>query len=698
ITSVMMTLMQTTQNSENEPLPEEGTIRSNTIMFELLDTLRSIDVHENNLVKFLEYVDSLGGDFNGAASAIALGYNNPLTLYSTTVKDKNGLPKQLNPSNMFSSLMGGGAMVGAGSTGGTGSTSGSMGGSMGGSMMGGGAMGSGSGMSSPMMNTLEVWQEMIDNRELLDKQYDVVWGDWPTQWNEVVLVVDANYEINDVFLYALGLKDSAELEEMFKALIEGKEFEVKSQTWTYDDIIGTEYALILPCDLYKKNGTEYTYMGGDSVYMNSLLENSEKIKITAIIKPDEDAVATSITGAIGYLPSLTTHILDYTAQSDIVKAQLLDPTRDVITGLRFPATDGSEIELSAAEKAEILRGVFAKMTDAERAAAYTKFMCTLSDEDAEDIVAGQLAMMSPDQIRESILATLEAQTGMSRDALEGYLGAMSDEEYSELVRDLFVKQAQAMYAAEMQAVLSSKTQGELSEMLMSTLETMPDEEITEKFVEYIPKTVSDMSYEEVLELLGYADKKYPTSVKIYADTFEAKDKIVSLIDAYNKKCTDEGREEDVINYTDYVGLMMSSVSTIIDIISYVLIAFVSISLVVSSIMIGIITYISVLERTKEIGILRAVGASKKDIARVFNAETLIIGFTAGALGIIITMGLSVIANIIIEHFTDVGNLARMPVDGAIVLILISVGLTMLSGLIPAGVAAKKDPVEALRSE
>jgi len=214
----------------------------------------------------------------------------------------------------------------------------------------------------------------------------------------------------------------------------------------------------------------------------------------------------------------------------------------------------------------------------------------------------------------------------------------------------------------------------------------------------MPPVVSDGAYSDRLHAFGCADENNPTSISIYTDTFEKKDHLTNLIAEYNEICVEEGRDEDVISYTDYVALMMSSISTIINIISYVLIAFVSISLVVSSIMIGIITYISVLERTKEIGILRAIGASKKDISRVFNAETLIIGFSAGIIGIAFTLLFCIPANMIIHHLTDISNLAQLPWQGGVILVAISMVLTTIAGLLPAGIAARKDPVESLRSE
>ena len=291
----------------------------------------------------------------------------------------------------------------------------------------------------------------------------------------------------------------------------------------------------------------------------------------------------------------------------------------------------------------------------------------------------------------------EAQ-GMDENTVAMYLSTMSEEDINSIALQALTAAIQAQAKESAESSLSSSTSEELAASLDAVLSSMTDEEVVNTFSDYMPETVSDSTLKDNLKLFGQADRDDPSYILIYADTFASKDEISTMISDYNAQKTSEGKEEDVIHYTDYVALMMSSISTIINVISYVLIAFVSISLVVSSIMIGIITYISVLERTKEIGILRAVGASKKDISRVFNAETLIIGFTAGAIGIGITLLLCIPANIIIKSLTDISNLARLPAVGGVALVLISMLLTTISGLIPSHLAAKKDPVEALRNE
>ena len=237
---------------------------------------------------------------------------------------------------------------------------------------------------------------------------------------------------------------------------------------------------------------------------------------------------------------------------------------------------------------------------------------------------------------------------------------------------------------------------QLSDEQKAYIATLSQEELAELMQTY--SSNANATYDSNLTKLGVVDLNKPSTINLYPKDFDSKDMITNIISDYNDKQTQEGKEENVINYTDLVGIMMSSVSTIIDVISYALIAFVGISLVVSSIMIGIITYISVLERTKEIGILRSIGASKKDVSRVFNAETLIVGLVAGLLGIGVTLLLNIPINIIINMLVGITGIAKLPVGGAIILVVISVVLTMVAGLIPARFAAKRDPVEALRSE
>jgi putative ABC transport system permease protein len=607
------------------------------------------------------------------------GYDVPLHIYSTDTVD--GVT-QLNPSRMFEGMAGGGSASSSNTTAASGSAL------------------SGMGSASSLMSTsagLSIWQEMIDNEELMAEQYDVIAGRWPSSYDEVVLVVDQNNEVNDVFLYALGFKDNEELKDMMSAVMSGENFNAESDSWAFDEILDREFALVLPSDCFRKrdDGT-FEYMGENESFMKVKIEDSLKLKIAGIVRPNPEAVAASLSGAIGYTSELTDYILEKTAASDVVKAQLADETLDILSGLKFD--DGTTEIPTGAAMAPYIREEIAAMSSADRAAVYAKKAAAMSDEDAAAQAGQQLASMPAEMVTEMIRTVMIEQSGMEAAVVDGYMATMSAEDLSATALSIVTAQVKAAYAAEVEAQLGTLSTDELAAQLDAMLETLPDEAVAENYAEYMPAWFSDSTYEKNLRLLGYNAKTSPTSVNIYARTFEDKDMIAEIIAEYNRQCSEDGREEDIINYTDYVALMMSSISTIINVISYVLIAFVSISLVVSSIMIGIITYISVLERTKEIGILRAIGASKKDISRVFNAETLLVGLTSGTIGIGVTLLLCIPANIIIKHLTDISNLARLPWVGGVALILISMTLTLIAGLIPAGIAAKKDPVEALRSE
>ncbi len=665
----MSSLMSSLVASREEKLEshEAGRVYSNAMMYELMDTMMSTDVHQNNLTDFISFIESDESGISEYASIIMYGYDVPLNIYSADTTD--GVT-QLNPLSLFSAMG-----------------------------MGMNADGESSSISSIMASAsgMDIWQKMIDNEQLMSEQYDVIAGHWPKTFDEVVLVVDENNEINDIYLYALGFKDSAELKDMMSAVAAGEKFNADDESWSYDEILNHEFALVLPSDCYQKNddGT-FTYMGDNEAYMKVVIENAQKLKISGIVRPNSEAVATSMTGAIGYTSALTDYLIDQAADAEIVLAQLADEKTDVLTGLPFD--DGTTEVPTGADMAPYIKEAISAMSSADKAAIYTKQVSTMSDEEAAASAAEQLAAMPADAVTEMVRSVMTEQSGMDESTVSAYLASMSEEDFANTALSIIAAQVKAAYTANIETQLGSHSTDELAESLDVMLESLSDEQVAEKFGEYMPVWFSDSTYEENLEAFGYCDKTSPTSVSIYAETFASKDAIADIISDYNKRCSDEGREEDVINYTDYVALMMSSISTIINVISYVLIAFVSISLVVSSIMIGIITYISVLERTKEIGILRAIGASKRDISRVFNAETLLVGLTSGLIGIVVTLLLCIPANIIIKQLTDISGLAQLPIVGGVALVLISMALTLIAGLIPSNFAAKKDPVEALRSE
>ena len=558
-----------TGNSDSEEHEDKSKIYSNDIMGDMINTMVK-EVKSNNLSEFKKYIENGSSDIKSYVSDIQYSYDVPLNIY---MKDTSNGVEQLNPGTMFDSIYGEGAT----------SASSSM----------------SSGMGMGMFSNSSVWNQLLGNQQVLDEQYDVLAGHWPENFNEVVLVADKKNEVDDYTLYSLGLKDPEEVRTLFKKMMVGESYETeKDISYTFDEILDTEFKLVMPTDMYKYNDVTGTWddYSKDDKYMTNVVNNGTDIKVCGIIRPNDDAVSTSLSSGIGYTAKLTEYIIEEVKNSEIAKAQLADTSVDVFTGVPFDNDRNTEITM---------------------------------------------------------------------DDVNAYMATLSPEE-----------------SAQMQAMTSG----------------MSDDQILQLFSASLKARTTDATLDSNKSKLGITDLDTPSQIDIYATDFDSKEKVQNIIKDYNKLQQDDVKEENVINYTDYVGIMMSSVSTIINAISYVLIAFVAISLIVSSIMIGIITYISVLERTKEIGVLRSIGASKKDVSRIFNAETLIEGFVSGALGIVVTLLLCIPANALIKHLTDISNVAQLPVAGGVILIIISMFLTFIAGLIPAKLAAKKDPVGALRSE
>lgn len=551
VTSMLEAMMGNGEKEEHN----DNKIYSRPIVNNILETV-STKLQTNNLEEFKKYLESGDTNIKDYINAIQYEYNLNLNIYK---QNEDKTYQQVNPSKVFDELGFGEMMESRQSTS---------------SMMSG----------SMTMTQTDVWNEMLDNQNLLQSQYDVLAGKWPTKYNEVVLIVDENNEVSDYTLYSLGIKDIKELNESMEKIKNKEKVEAgESESYSYDDLLNYKFKILLNTDYYKESGNAWQDMSNDDEYMKNVVDNAEEITIVGIIKPNEENVSSSGAGMIGYTKELKEYVINKINETEIVKEQKESPNINVFTGIEFPENQNSSFDYS-------------QLTDEQR-----MYMSTLSE-------------------------------------------------------------------------------AELAELMKNYAEN------------------STATYDSNLSTLGVVDLNKPSTINIYPKDFESKDMITTKISEYNDKQTNDGKEENVITYTDIVGVMMSSVSTIINVISYVLIAFVGISLVVSSIMIGIITYISVLERTKEIGILRSIGASKKDVSRVFNAETLIIGLVAGLIGIVVTLLLNIPINMIIKSIVGISNISKLPTAGAIILVVISVGLTMIAGLIPARFAAKRDPVEALRTE
>lgn len=551
---------------------------------------------------------------------------------------------------------------------------------------------------SPMGSQMILWQEMLpgDNGKLvsplLEKQYDVVYGSWPTEYNEIVLVLDKNNEIDDMTLYALGLKSKEDIDELAQAAFDGTVVEVPQLRWSYEEICDMEFRTVFSADCYtldEKTGL-YTDLRDTQTGLKYLYDNGTVLKVSGIIRPNEDAVTGMLTGSIAYTSELTEYVIEKNRASAAVSAQLADASTDIFSGLPFQENTGN---LTDAQKAAELREYIGTLDEKGKADAYTEIMSIPSAEELDAMVSQAMASVTRADIEAAMTQAMTTQMGMAESTVQEYIAAMSDEDITELFTENVAEQIKAEYAENVSAQLAAMSTAQLAGALDMSLETYTEEQMA--VYHDVVLEFSDSTYEDNLRLLGYVDLDSPATVNLYASTFEDKDVIEDAIAAYNDS-VDEFKQ---IAYTDYVGLMMSSVTTIINAITYVLIAFVAISLIVSSIMIGVITLISVQERTKEIGILRAIGASKKNVSHMFNAETVIIGFTSGALGIGVTYLLCIPINLILHHLTGINNLsAILPWQVALILIAISIILTLFAGIIPSRSAAKKDPVVALRSE
>ena len=667
-TSLMTSMMNVRDNAEENRDPDR--IYTNDISTEMMKTMLS-EMQTNNLAEFKEYLESDPDGISASIEEIQYSYDSNLYIYGHSA---DGDIMQINPSTVMSAMMGQSMADNVSQMTNTYS-----------SLMG-----------SSSMSSYDAFRELLST-DMLKTEYEVLAGRLPEAYNEVVVLVTDRNELSDVTLYTLGLRDQGELEGMMSSVMAGESFDLDTGdlSFSYDDLMGMEFSMLTAPEFYQKNddGT-WTDMRSDSEFMEQAAENGLKLKVVGILKPDADSLISSTnSGGIGYTHALTEYMIDKTNSSELVKAQKENPDVDVFTGIEFPKADEEEEQpMSQSEAMEMLAGM---LTEEQRTKINEGIMAALTEEQQAQIQSAMMGMVSDEQMN-SIM-----------------MGVLTPEQLTQLqsgadVNSLLTDAQKAQMSAQIAASLTAEQNAELSTMMngmvdptkmytifMQVLTTDQLRQLMDMTKE--PET-TDATYDGNLKLLGVAELSEPSSMKIYATDFESKEKITQLIEKYNDSKIADDNQADVINYTDYVGLMMSSVSDIINSISYILIAFVAISLIVSSIMIGIITYISVLERTKEIGILRAMGASKRDISNVFNAETLIVGFSAGVIGIAVTLLLNIPINIIIENITGIANVALLPWQGGVILVVISMLLTLIAGLVPAGVAAKKDPVEALRTE
>ena len=670
--------------SENEH--ENDAIYQKAMFYDLVNSLNSMESNENDLKSFKKHLENKlennpDSSLSNAINGIQYTYDTDLLVYTKNVdgdiirSDSQQLLQELLIEYFGMDLS---------------------------SMMNFSENIMGKSMSSPMPGFgggTVLWQELLPNKDgspinpLLEKQYDVIAGSWPNDYNEIVLVVDEHNEIDDMTLYALGLKSKNDIDALAKAAFNKESIEVTHQKWTYEDILNMKFRTIFNADCYtydEKSGT-YTDLRETSAGLKYLYDNGLDLKVSGIIRPKEDSVSAMLTGKICYTHKLTEYIINNSKKSSAITAQLNDSSKDIFTGLPFKENTGN---LNNEEKKNEFKSYIDKLNEKEKADIYIKIMSIPSKEELDTNINAALSNTSSDDINTAIKNVLIAQMGMDEKEVEGYIEKLPEEDVEEMFKTMVAEGFKTEYAKAVQTQLSAMNEAQLVFALENAISTFT----TEQFATYYDEVLefSESTYDDNLLELGYVDLEKPATMNLYASSFENKDIIEDEINKYNNKVNDDFKK---ITYTDYVGIMMSSITTIINAITYVLVAFVAVSLIVSSIMIGVITLISVQERTKEIGILRAIGASKRNVSSMFNAETVIIGFSSGALGVLVTYLLCIPINLILNHLTGISNLkAILPVPVAIALIVISVILTLFAGIIPSRSAAKKDPVVALRTE
>lgn len=574
---------------------EKDAVYVNTSFNTMINTFVA-QSNSNNLQSFKKYIDENRAKFDELCNDVQFNYTTKLNIYR--VQDGEN-PIQVNPSTLLDSM----------------------------NMQ---SMASLEGFVD-INSYVNLWKQLVGDNETIGNYYDVIYGRLPKDYNEVVLIVDGNNEVTELMAYALGLKDQSQFTaNLMNALSGGEKLESgDAERITYDDIIGLRFKMLTNSDLMHKDEKTglWSDMRNNAIYVDSQLKNAIDIKVVGIVRPGEDNVLSIGTGYIGYTGELMDYALKRTRESEVVKEQLANPKKDVITGLEFFDKTVNDFDLADIDLNEI---DFNKLN-------ITPFLSMAKDMDLSQIDITDMSSMF----------NFGNMSDLQKKLMEGYL---DDDQV------LAFKQA------------------------------------------YIDTINSKCSLEKTYETIGYSDESNPTSIALYPKDFETKEEVNNMVDFYNKTVSKDGHEELTINCTDYIGIAMNIATQAINIVTYTLVIFVAISLVVSSIMIGIITYVSVIERTKEIGILRSIGASKRDVSNVFNAETFIIGLSAGLIGIGVTILCEIPINLLLRTLTGAPISAILPFTDGLLLVCISVFLTFIAGLIPSSLAAKKDPVEALRTE
>lgn len=589
-------------------------VYSNGSSLEMASTMTS-SFTENNLTAFKKYLDNPDSKINKyvGENGIIYSYDTKFDVYTKdadgSLVNTDGSTLTNNNNNSTNAMLGMSSMP---------------------------AMSNMSGLPG-MTSSSNNFSELLPGKdgesvsEAVKESYDLLYGNWPNAYDEIILTLDTNNEISSNTLYQLGILPSSEYKELMKKIENGEEIKLESKSWNYEDICNKEFYMIPESDTYISNGNgTFKSIKEDTTEMEKLINNAIKLKITGVVRPKEDAKGALISTALGYTRALTNYIIQYTDDSEVVKVQKENPTINILNGMEFSPSSDDE-----------------KISDAK------KYLENLGVSDKANLF-------------KTIMYSMQTSgDGMSNTDNSSIQAGIPD--------------------------ISTMSETQLAAMLDEYLKSPDNDTLLKIYDAYI----STGTYDDNMTTFGVVSLDAPSSISIYTDSFENKESISDCIEDYNSTASQENK----ISYTDYIGILLSSVTTIINVISYVLIAFVAVSLIVSSIMIGIITFISVMERTKEIGILRAIGASKHNISQVFNAETFIIGLCSGLLGVGISLLLLIPINAVIHSVLDSNTVnASLPIPAAIILIILSMILTIIGGFVPSKKAAKKDPVTALRSE
>lgn len=685
--NIIKTFLDVGDDTSGSEESRDDAVRSDPRIYRMLNAAFSGNDEENNIAAFKEYLDAKladkGSELNSLISAVQYGYEPSLNVF---LVDNDGEYRNADISKAIF-------------------TSSSDDDATGMSMFN---------LVSSRMSSANLWSELLPGKdgelvsELLRDKYELAAGRWAEKANEIVLIVDENNSISDTAFYALGCIDAEEIKSIMTSIFKGEKIEETARIAAYDEILGKSFKLVLNHEMYRRSESsqnQWEYIGDDDKLMDLVIKNGFDLTVVGIIRAKSNG-AMQISGAFGYTHLLTEYVIEKAEAAELIAEQKSEANKniDIVSGLPFIIEQQQELSDSA--KASEIKAYFASLNDTEKADMYTAVLA-LPDKAGLDMTVASYLQRFP--TRESRIELAASTFGVSREEMENYLADYTDDELDALMVEqitaIIVEKCKENAEFEVAGLLRQySAPGDIfgssgyiavAAIFDERIAGESEDTLAVYYDKFMPSKVSTSTLKDRLKEFGAVDFDDPDTINIYVSSFEDKEAVAKVIEDYNEAA----EEDDKIEYTDYVAKLMSGITTIIDAISYGLIAFVAISLVVSSIMIGIITYISVLERTKEIGILRSIGASKRDIRSVFNAETLTVGFFAGLIGIGVTLLLTILMNIILQKLTGIANLkAVLPLKGAIVLVLVSMILTLISGLIPAGIAAKKDPVLALRAE